>query len=59
MHMYTKYEVFMSNPMAGEVCTDAADANYDDGQFMIVLGRLVHKPNEPKTTVIDVWLHTI
>ena len=39
MHMYTKYEVSMSNPVPGEVCTDDdddnADAN-DDGQCMIV-----------------------
>ena len=39
MHMYTKYEVSMSKPVPGEVCTDNdakdADAN-DDGQSMIV-----------------------
>ena len=43
VHMYTKYEVSMSNPVLGEVCTDNAndddandtDAN-DDGQSMIV-----------------------
>ena len=34
MHMYTKYEVSMSNPVAGGVHNDA-NAN-DDGQSMIV-----------------------
>ena len=28
MHMCTKYEVFMSNPVPGEVCTDV-DADAD------------------------------
>ena len=28
------------------------DANDDDGQFMIVLGSLVDKPNEPKISHI-------
>ena len=43
----------------GEVCTDDvtnADANNDDGQFMIVKGCLVDKPNEPKidiTTILN------
>ena len=37
VHMYTKYEVCMSNP---------DDANR---QSMIVKGSLVDKPNEPKT----------
>ena len=32
-HMYTKYEVSVSNPVPGEVCTDDDD---DDGQFMTV-----------------------
>ena len=41
MCKYTKYEISMSNPVAGEVCTDD-DANTDDptpnndGQSMIV-----------------------
>ena len=41
-HMYTKYEASMSNPVAGEACTDddANDANNananDDRQEMIV-----------------------
>ena len=31
MHMYTKYEVSMSNPVPGEVCTDNdANANTND-----------------------------
>ena len=39
----------------GEVCTTTTpmlmqdDANDDDGQFMIILGSLADKPNEPKT----------
>ena len=33
--MNTKYEVSMSNPVVGEVCTDDANAN-DDRQSMIV-----------------------
>ena len=39
----------------GEVCTDdeanngTNDNANDDGQFMIVSGSLVDKPNEPKT----------
>ena len=28
MHIYTKYEVSMSNPVPGEVCTD--DSNHND-----------------------------
>ena len=42
VHMYTKYEVSMSNHVPGEVCTDdtdADDANTNDtnnGQSMIV-----------------------
>ena len=40
MHMCTKYEASMSNPVAGEVCTDDANTNdtnaNDDGQSMIV-----------------------
>ena len=41
MHIYTKYEVSMSNPVLGEVCTDdnanADDTNANDnGQSMIV-----------------------
>ena len=41
MHMYTKYEVSMFNPVMGGMCTDndtnANDANAnDDGQSMIV-----------------------
>ena len=41
MHMYIKYEVSMSNPVPGEVCTDAnadaneADASDDDAQWTI------------------------
>ena len=39
MHKYTKYEVSVSNPVAGGGCTDddtnADDAN-NDGQSMIV-----------------------
>ena len=41
----------------GEFCTDDnanADTNDDDdGQFMIVKGSLVDKPNEPKTAVCE------
>ena len=40
MHMTTKYEVSISNPVVGEVCTDDDDANNtnanDDRQSMIV-----------------------
>ena len=45
VHKYTKYEVSMSNSVAGEVCTDdtkANDANANDtnanndGQSMII-----------------------
>ena len=39
MHMYTKYEVSMSNPVLGEVCTDDDNANANDTndrQSMIV-----------------------
>ena len=42
----------------GKVCTDANadmmqdDTNNDDGQFMIVYGSLVDKPNEPKSTFL-------
>ena len=33
----------------GEVCIDDANTNTNDnGQFMIVSGTLVNKPNEPK-----------
>ena len=46
--MYSKYEVSMSNPVPGEMCTDDADAMANDNrQFMIVQGPLVDKPNEP------------
>ena len=61
--MHTKYEVSMSNPLAGEVCTDAdgndANANDDanDGQYMIVQGSLVGKPNEPKGVTNNYFLH--
>ena len=37
--MYTKYEVSMSNPVSGGMCTDKANNandNNDDRQFMIV-----------------------
>ena len=58
VHMYTKHEVSMSNPVAGEVCTDDnyADAN-DEGQCMTVQGSLVDKPNEPKIQIqcIALW----
>ena len=30
VHKYTKYKVSMSNPVVGEVCTDASDTNDDD-----------------------------
>ena len=36
VHMYTKCEVSTSIPVPGEVCTDDANANDDDGQFMTV-----------------------
>ena len=40
VHMYTKYEVSMSNPVPREVCTDDDDANdkgaNEDEQSMIV-----------------------
>ena len=39
VHMYTKYEVSMCNPVAGEVCTDDDDADTNannDRQSMIV-----------------------
>ena len=45
VHLYTKYEVSMSNHVPGVVCTDAnadiddandAKANANDGQSMIV-----------------------
>ena len=47
VHMYSKYEVSMSNHVPGEVCTD--DAKDDDGQSIIVYGSLADKPNEPKS----------
>ena len=54
-------------PWQGEVCTDDddddanantnnANAN-DDGQSMIVLGPLVHKPNEPKRKITELSTH--
>ena len=55
-HMYTKYEVSVSNPVPKEVCTDA-DAN--DGQSMIVEGSLVDKPNEPKNVLLHSVLNDI
>ena len=36
VHMCTKYEVSMFNPVPGEVCTDDVDANHDDGQSIII-----------------------
>ena len=50
VHIYTKYEVSMSNPVARRTdrqYTDNADAD-NDGQSMIVQGSLVDKPNKPK-----------
>ena len=43
----------------GEVCTDAADANDDDGQFMIVEGSLVDTPNEPKSSHLGVQFNMV
>ena len=48
VHMHTKYEVSMSNPVVRGVGTD--DVNDDNGQSMIPQGCLVDKPNEPKKT---------
>ena len=36
VHMYTKCEVSMSNPVPGGVCTDNDDTDTNDGQSMIV-----------------------
>ena len=54
VHMYTKSEASMSNPVArGGVCTDDDNANIyindnDDTRSMIDQDSLVDKPNEPK-----------
>ena len=47
--MYTKYEVFMSNPVAGEVCTDDDDTNTNDNGQSMIEGSLVDKRNESKS----------
>ena len=51
MHMCTKYEVSMSNPVPGggvHRCQCQCRTTMHDGQFIIVYGSLVDKQNEPK-----------
>ena len=57
VHMCTKYEVFMFNPVpgGGGGCKHDTDADIkDDAQGMIVSGSLVDTPNELKTTAVPV-----
>ena len=49
-HVYTKYEVSMSNPGYDGCAQTMAMTTMHDGQSMIVQGPLVDKPNEPKMT---------
>ena len=54
MHMYTEYEVSMSNHVSGggvhRWCQPWCHRMMpqDDGESMIAQGSLVDKPNEPK-----------
>ena len=66
MHMYTKYEVSISNPVPGGRCAQTLtqalmqdDANDADGQFMIVYGSLVDKPDEPKSAMRAYSFHIV